>query len=219
MQEDCHFMERLLSKNFKKRVARTCLPPVLFVLVNLLYFTCKKRFHIQGQQLQEGSAVFVFWHGELLMLPFAYKKYKKDHSIDLMISEHQDGEMAAKFAKYLGFGTIRGSSTRGGIKAMKAAFSSLAKHKDIGITPDGPKGPRHSIASGAIVLAQKKSLPIVALNYRASRAWRLKSWDSFAVPKPFSRLDFYFSEPFYVDDCNMQEAKEKITERLMTHAF
>jgi lysophospholipid acyltransferase (LPLAT)-like uncharacterized protein len=151
------------------------------------------------------------------MNPFTYKKLLKDAKMSLMISDHFDGEMIAKSVSYFGFDTIRGSSTRGGIKALKESFKKINSGFSIAITPDGPRGPRHSIADGVVDIAQKKDLKIIAFNYTASSKWQLNSWDKFIIPKPFSTIDLYASEPFSIKGLNKEEAKEMIKERLMTY--
>lgn len=212
-------MAILFSKKSKKKIEAIILPPLLYVLINILYFTCKKKYHFDKSKVSPLPTVFVFWHGELMMLIFGYRDYRNSKNIDTIISEHNDGEIISKVLKLFGGGSIRGSSSRGGIKALKSAFASLNARRDLAITPDGPRGPRHSVASGVVAIAQKKSAPIVTMNVKASRAWRLKSWDSFCIPKPFSRLDFYYSDPFYITDKSLEDAKELIKERLMKNAF
>jgi hypothetical protein len=212
-------MAKLLTKKFKKKIEAMILPPLLYIIVNILYLTCRKKYHFDKSKISHNPCIFVFWHGELMMGSFAYGDYRNSKNIDTIVSEHGDGEIASRFLSLCGFKTIRGSSSRGGLKALKGAFLSLSQGRDLGITPDGPRGPRHSIASGAAIIAQKKNVPLVAMNTKASRAWRLKSWDRFAIPKPFSRLDFYYSDPFYVTDESVESAKEIIKEKLMKNAF
>lgn len=212
-------MAKLLTKKFKKKIEAIILPPLLYILINILYLTCKKNYHFDKSKVSLVPTVFVFWHGELMMLIFGYKDYRQTTAIDAIISEHSDGEIISRIIKLFRGGSIRGSSSRGAIKALKAAFTSLKLGRDLGITPDGPRGPRHSVAAGVVAIAQKTNTPIVTMNVKASRAWRLKSWDSFAIPKPFSRLDFYYSDPFYITDKSVESAKELIKERLMKNAF
>jgi len=212
-------MAKLLNKKTKKKIEELFVPPLAYIILYFIYFTCKKRYHFDKTKVKNTPTVFVFWHGELLMLPFAYRDYRKSKNIDVIVSQHHDGELATRLLKMLGGDTIRGSSTRGGLKALKDAFKSLSLKRDVGITPDGPKGPRYSIADGAVVIAQKRDVPIVAMNCRASKAWRLKSWDKFFIPIPFCTLDYYYSDPFYVTDESLESAKEKIKERLMKNAF
>jgi len=194
-------------------------PPLAYIILYFIYFTCKKRYHFDKTKVNNTPSIFVFWHGELMFMPFGYRDYRKSKNIDVVVSKHHDGEIATRILHLLGGGSIRGSSTRGGAQALKGALKSLKNKRDVGITPDGPKGPRYSVADGAVVLAQKKNIPIIAMNCRASRAWRLKSWDRFSIPKPFCTLDYYYSDPFYVTDDTLELAKDKIKERLMKHAF
>jgi lysophospholipid acyltransferase (LPLAT)-like uncharacterized protein len=209
-------MGKLLTKKRKRALLLVLVPPVAYFFIRLLYLTCKKRFHLP---ISTPTAPFLvaFWHGEILMNPFLYKKMIKDVKMSLMISDHFDGEMIAKSMSYFGFDTIRGSSTRGGIKALKESFKKIDRGECVAITPDGPKGPRHSVADGIVAIAQKKDLEIVAFNYKASSRWEMKSWDKFIIPKPFSTLDFYASEPFRVTDMDKEEAKEMIKKRLLKY--
>lgn len=212
-------MAILLFKKFKKSLGTIFLPPLIYCIARFLYLTCTKKYHYDSQKVLSKESIFVLWHGELLMLIFAYMDYRKSKNIDTIVSEHKDGEIISKVLSLFGGGSIRGSSTRGGLRALRGALESLRGGRDVGITPDGPRGPRHSVANGVVLLAQKTHVPIVAMNVQASRAWRMQSWDKFVIPKPFSRLDFYYSDPFYVTNDSVQEAKLKIQERLMRHAI
>ncbi len=212
-------MAKLFSKKTKKKLELLIVPPLAYIILQFIYFTCKKRYHFDRDKVKDTPSVFVFWHGELMMLPFAYIDYRKSKNIDTIVSQHHDGEIATKLLHFFGGGTIRGSSSKGGLKALKDAFSSLKNGRDVGITPDGPRGPRHSVADGAVVIAQKKGVPIVTMNVKMSRCWRFNSWDKFVIVKPFATLDFYYSDPFYVTNLSLDDAKKSIKERLMKHAF
>jgi hypothetical protein len=206
-------MGKLFSKGRKRALMLALLPPIAYFFIRLLYLTCKKNYHIPAS-VPKSPFLVAFWHGEILMNPFMYKKIFKDVNMSLLISDHFDGEMIAKSVSYFGFDTIRGSSTRGGIKALKESFRKIDNGFSIAITPDGPKGPRHSVADGIVAIAQKKELKIVVFNYTASSFWQMKSWDRFIIPKPFSRLDFYASEPFLVTNMSKDCAKREIKKRL-----
>ena len=207
-----------LTKAQQKRFLLWIVPPVGIFLLRLIYLTCKKRFH--GGNIPDDPCVIVFWHGELLMLPFCYlAKRPKDKMIASIISEHSDGEMIARIIKRFGGESIRGSSRKGAIKALKRAFEVIQEGKDIGVTPDGPKGPRHSVADGAVIVAQRYHVPVVTFNCKASRVWQFDSWDKMFLPKPFSTIDFYIGEPLSLDELDVDEAKKIVKERLMEHAF
>ncbi len=206
-------MGKFLDKDTKRRVLTFILPPILSFILWLLFLSVKKRFHVP-KNVPNDPIIFAFWHGKLLFEPLVYKKLRKNVKIKLMISDHFDGEILAKTMFFFGFGTIRGSSSRGGIKALRESFRKINEGYDIGITPDGPRGPKESIADGIVAISQKKGLKIVALNYKASSFWQLKSWDQFIIPKPFSQVDLYASEPFSVDDIPMQKAKDIIRKKI-----
>ena len=187
------------------------------MLICLLRLTCKVRFE-GGQNLPKQPFIVAFWHGELLFQPFLYKKIRPNHKIAVMISEHFDGEIIAKIMGFFRFETVRGSGRKNGVKALLAAIKKSQEGYDIAITPDGPKGPVHSVAQGIVALAQKKSLPIVPFNIYADRYWQLSSWDKFIIPKPFSNVTLRAGEPFSVESMDMEEALKLIASRLLTNA-
>ena len=157
------------------------------------------------------------WHGELLMIPYAYKRYRKIPNVKLIISDHFDGTLIAKTLSYFGFGTIRGSSTRNAARALLGAIKELKSASDLGITPDGPKGPRHEVADGIIIMAQKAQVKIVVVEIKPSSYWQLKSWDKFVIPKPFGLISYYISDMIDVSEMDLADAKKLIQERLLTH--
>ncbi len=210
-------MAKLLSKDFKKAVLLKIAPKVIYVVVKLLYFTCKKRFYDKAVGVKS-PMIMACWHGELLSVLLGYISYKKNIKLDSVISGHNDGEIIARVISLFGGGTIRGSSTRGGMRVIKDSFKSLDLGRDLAITPDGPKGPRHSVADGIVLISKKKNVPIVVCNCKPTSYWQFNSWDKFIIPKPFCTLDFYVQEPFFLDDLSLKESKEFIKERLMQNA-
>ncbi len=208
-------MAKLLSKEFKRKLLSLFLPPVGYIFIRLLYLSCKKEYFLPKDILLDKPCIITFWHGKLLMQPFIYNKLRKKPKVATMISEHFDGEILSKMIKYFHFESIRGSSKKGAIKVLKEAFSKVNEGYDIAITPDGPRGPRYSVADGVVSIAQKKGLQIVACNFYASSFWRLKSWDGFMIPKPFSTLYLFVEEPFLLEGLDKEGAKKKIKEALM----
>ncbi|HEY2066156.1 MAG TPA: lysophospholipid acyltransferase family protein [Gemmatimonadaceae bacterium] len=133
----------------------------------------------------EGRRVlFALWHGELLPLLWQHRGER----VAIVISEHRDGEIIARIAESLGYGTVRGSSSRGASRALIGLMRAIDAGMDAAITPDGPRGPARVFAPGAAVAAQRTGALIVPIRAEASRAWRLKSWDRFLIPKPFARV-------------------------------
>lgn len=99
------------------------------------------------------------------------------------------------------------------------ALKEIKEGNDVAITPDGPRGPRFSVANGIVAIAQKTKCQIVALNSQPSRYWQFNSWDKFMVPKPFGTIHFYVSEPFDVNDLEQEDAKNLIKEKLLENAM
>lgn len=194
------------------------MPFILQIFVRIIYITNKKVFH-HPNALKDKVYIVTFWHGELLMQPFNYQKLKPLGKVSAMISEHKDGEAITKTVEYLGIHSIRGSSTRGGTKALINAIKELKGGDDIAITPDGPKGPRHSVANGIVAISQKTNAKILAFNCKPTKYWQLNSWDRFIVPKPFGTIHFYVSEPFGIDNLELEEAKNLIKAKLQENAM
>lgn len=140
---------------------------------------------------KEHRVIFILWHGELLPLLWA----QRGERVSIMISEHKDGEIVAQVAHSLGYHTVRGSTSKGGSRALIGLIRELESGSDGAITPDGPRGPAKVFAPGAAVAAQKSGALLVPIRAIASRSWRLKSWDRFLIPKPFARVDVHYGPP------------------------
>ncbi len=207
-------MAKLLSKEKKRAILLKVVPPFAYFFIKLLYLSCKKVYHLP-KDMPKSPVIISFWHEYILFASLIFKTtMQKEDKCSVIISEHFDGNMIANTVKFFGIGSIRGSSTRGGIKAIKESFKLIDKGECVAITPDGPKGPRHSVADGIVAIAQKKDVKIVTYSYKASSFWRLNSWDKFLIPKPFSRVDFYVSEPFSISGLSSDEAKKIVKMRL-----
>lgn len=208
----------MLSKQTKRKLILFFLPRIVWVLLWVLYLTSRRRFHFHEAMIHN-NFVGAFWHGEFLMLPFLYrylnthqKAFKqRSKGFYLMASHHFDAELMVTLCRYFGFQILRGSSSRGGLKVLIESIQLLKNGCDIGMAPDGPKGPYHSIADGVVAMSQKTGVPIVPLRVKYSAYWELKTWDKFKIPKPFGTIDFYAIEGFSVDPkMPLQEAKEKL---------
>ena len=126
--------------------------------------------------------------------------------------------IVANTIKYLNIKPIKGSTSKGGARALLEAMSCLREGKEVLITPDGPKGPRHHLNDGVISLAQKLKLPVCVINYQARRYWQLRSWDKFVIPKPFSKIDVY-AESIMLDGLNHDDAKKVLQEAMLKHTM
>jgi lysophospholipid acyltransferase (LPLAT)-like uncharacterized protein len=148
--------------------------------------------------------IFALWHGELLPLLW----HQRGENVAIVISEHRDGEIIARIAESLGYSTVRGSSSKGGSRALIGLMREIDAGRDGAITPDGPRGPARVFAPGAAVAAQRTGALIVPIRAQASRSWRLKSWDRFLIPKPFARVRVSLGPLTRVEAASPREAAE-----------
>ena len=155
-----------------------------------------------------------FWHGRIL--PATY--YFRDRGIVVMTSENFDGEWIARIIERFGFETSRGSSSRGGIKALLQLKRDMAAGKSAGFTVDGPRGPARVAQPGAVWLAKTTGNPVLPFHLEASRYWTIGSWDRTQIPRPFTTVSIVVGEPLYVapdaDDPAIEEARLLLEERL-----
>ena len=128
-----------------------------------------------------GRNVYVCWH-EYMLMPIALRGHR---GMLALTSQHGDGEMAGRAMRHLGWEVTPGSTTRGGVSAVLRLLRDDQRH--LIVVPDGPRGPRRRLSQGAIYLASKLGLPLVCTGYGYDLPWRLRSWDRFAIPRPFSR--------------------------------
>lgn len=150
---------------------------------------------IRGLWERGENAIGVFWHGRLLMTPLVYG----GGGLKILISRHRDGELVSRTVRYFGLGTIRGSSTRGGIAGIKGLVRAMQKGCDVAIAPDGPRGPRCKVQPGAIQVAKLSGRPIFPFTFSATPRKVLHTWDRFIIPLPFSRGVFVWGDPIWVD--------------------
>jgi lysophospholipid acyltransferase (LPLAT)-like uncharacterized protein len=167
------------------------------------------RIAAAGQQ-----PIMAFWHGRIL--PATY--YFRRRGIVVITSENFDGEWIARIIERFGFGTARGSSSRGGVKALLRLTRDMAAGKPAGFTVDGPRGPARVAQPGALWLAKATGHPVLPFHLEADRHWTLGSWDHTQIPKPFSTVSIAVGEPFYVardaDADAIEEARRVLDVRL-----
>ena len=202
----------------KKRLKIAIGKQLLKLVVRFLWLTCRIE-PVSGEEHlvpliadTENSQAFIpcFWH-ELLLFGVYYLWRLQKHGVNIgfLVSPSADGELGAQLLDSYGIRAIRGSATRTGAQAMQALYSAIKKE---GVcpanSPDGPKGPAREFKVGTILLAQLTQVPLVPVAYAADRAWRLKSWDKFVIPKPFSRIRIVVGEPIYVDKKLSKEGQE-----------
>ena len=156
---------------------------------------------------QQGERILLaFWHNRQLgMLRVAAML----QPVSVLVSQHGDGEIIAQIMARFGVGAVRGSSTRGGTRALRRMIDAT-RQTNVAITPDGPLGPRYEAKDGVTSLAALSGLPVFWVSWSTDRAWIFKSWDRFMLPKPFARLRFAAAGPMWLDKSMAREALEAL---------
>ena len=151
--------------------------------------------------------IIAFWHGRIL----PGMVFWRDRGIIVMTSENFDGEWIARIIKRFGFGAARGSSSRGGVKALVQMKRLVQQGHSTAFALDGPRGPAEHAQPGAVWLAKATGQPILPFHVEAASAWQARSWDRTQVPKPFSRVAAVVAPPFHVapdlDDAGLEQRR------------
>jgi lysophospholipid acyltransferase (LPLAT)-like uncharacterized protein len=158
-----------MFKQFKYFVLLRVAPPIIWGFINLLKLTLRITYG-GSQEFKEAlragkQYIFCFWHGRLLLMPFA----APPRGVKVLISRHRDGEFITRVVSYFGLGAVRGSHRKGGVGSARQLMRELVSGSSIAITPDGPKGPRQVFKDGIVELAQMTGIPIVLLTYGAGK--------------------------------------------------
>jgi lysophospholipid acyltransferase (LPLAT)-like uncharacterized protein len=164
--------------------------------------------------------IFAIWHNRLLMLPRVFDPCFPSRQSFGLISASRDGDLVSILIERSGYGTIRGSSSRKGVIALRQLVDALAAGMNVLITPDGPRGPVYEASQGVVFLAQKTGAPLVPIHMEYSSCWRLKSWDRFFVPRPFAKLRAIFGAPLQVqptaDADQLEAARLRLQNAMMS---
>ena len=199
-------MSRATPAPSQMRWRVSVLLPLGRMLINLLGLSWRVRVkNAEGWQrlrAEKKPWVFALWHSTLLPAAFQHRR----QGIAVLVSEHRDGELIARTLAAWGNSTVRGSTTRGGSRALLAMIKELEQGVVVAVTPDGPRGPALKFQGGTLIAAQRAQVPVVPLTVHADRAWRLKSWDRFMIPKPFARVTIAYGNPVMVAGERPREA-------------
>ena len=198
----------------RDRIVEALAPRLAYRYLQLLRVSMRFEYRNRDvlQQVREthGQYILVFWHSRLAMMPFAYPGKK----IAVLASTHRDSEMLGRVLARFGVARARGSSTQGGIAGVRELLRRVREGYDLGITPDGPRGPRRRVKAGVIATAGFTGKPIVPVAFGASRGRRIRSWDRTLIPYPFSRGIFLYGEPLFVPRKVAEEETERLRQSL-----
>jgi lysophospholipid acyltransferase (LPLAT)-like uncharacterized protein len=144
--------------------------------------------------------IFCFWHNRILGITFAFHCIYPKHraGVTVLTSASKDGEILAQLVGAFGMGAARGSSSRRGSRALLELVRLARTGRDIAITPDGPRGPRYALGPGVIQLAQSAAAKIIPMHASFSRCIRMKTWDGFIIPLPFSKVSVRMDKPIEI---------------------
>jgi len=132
--------------------------------------------------------LFTLWHNRLFVAPAIFRRFRRGKRLHALVSASKDGAWLAAFFETIGMDTVRGSSSRFGREALHTLVEQVQAGRDVGITPDGPRGPLYDFKGGSVLLARRTGATTLLFGATFAHAWRLPSWDHFAVPYPFSRI-------------------------------
>jgi hypothetical protein len=180
---------------------------LLQIWARTLRFELDDRANVVGAPPNE-RYIGALWHNRLLLLPFVIKNYLPQRRGAALISPSRDGALLADLVERFGFEVVRGSSSRKGAAAIRQLADVIASGRDVVITPDGPRGPAYQLDQGIVFLAQISGAGVVPINMEYSSCWRVKSWDRFILPKPFSRVRVLFGPPHRVIATSSEEEFE-----------
>jgi lysophospholipid acyltransferase (LPLAT)-like uncharacterized protein len=155
-----------------------------------------------GVRRHERQIIVSFWHRQILMMMIHYRHYP----VVVPVSQSRDGEYVAQAMTRYGLTSVRGSSSRGGLTALRGVIEEARRGLSPTITPDGPKGPRYSVHPGIWMLARRTGLPVYPFGVAARNAWTAKSWDEFCVPLPGTRVVVAVGPGVFVEDYDEPES-------------
>jgi lysophospholipid acyltransferase (LPLAT)-like uncharacterized protein len=196
--ERAYRFAELSDYSLKERAIIRLADLAFYALINLI--GCTIKFEVKGwenheQILRDGHLpIYVFWHERIFLTTYWWRKRR----IVVLTSKSFDGEYIARFIQRFGYGAVRGSSTRGGVGAIVEMVRLMRNGCTTAFTIDGPKGPPRLVKPGAVLLAKKSGHPICPVTMALERRWIAPTWDSFQVPKPFSRACVFVAPPIYV---------------------
>ncbi len=188
--------------------------------MRLWFRSCRVTIHNQEHcfhaEEKDKTAIATFWHYSIIYVLYHMRHY----SGTAMVSASRDGEYIARLAEQFGFDTVRGSRNNKSVEGLKAMLRAVRNGSNAAIVADGSQGPPRIVQAGCILLASRTGAPVLPLIYAASSYFTIHSWDRTIIPKPFSRIDFYYGEPLFVpaklQPEEIEEYRLRLEQRLNT---
>ena len=206
------------------RLIQTLLSLIGSIYVLTVYKTSKvnlkNRKKIESLLERNESFIYSFWHDQLLMCPLTWQS---NSNIKVLISKHRDGDIIAQLISNLGFEAIRGSThktnkikNKGGLLSARKMIKSLKNGISIGISPDGPKGPRHKVSEGILIISRLSKSVILPVGIGFKKKWVLNTWDKFIIPKPFNEITVIWGDPIpaITNEKNNHQFKTKLESKM-----
>jgi len=202
------------SKRLQARAIAAVGYPAIAALGATLKWRTEGLRHLDAIRAAGHQPIMAFWHGRILPATYFFRR----RGIVVITSENFDGEWIAGIIERFGYGTARGSTSRGAMKALLQLTRDMAAGKPAGFTVDGPRGPARVAQAGAVWLAKATGNPVVPFHLEADRHWTLNSWDRTQIPKPRATIALVVGEPFYVerdaDERGIEAARQLLGDRL-----
>ncbi len=197
-------------------------------ILRLLFLTLRLDFEDRTgftKNILKSPVIMCFWHNRILGITLAFLRHypgKTRKGVNVLTSASRDGEILAQLVGQFGMDAVRGSSSRRGSRALRELIELIENGCDIAITPDGPRGPRYSFGPGAISLAQLTAAPIAPVHAKFTRCLRMKTWDGFIIPLPFSKVSVTVDDPIHVprelNDEEFEAARSRVENLLRNEA-
>ena len=205
-----HIKKKLLKNFFVQNI----LGFFTFLYIRAVNLTSSIQFENESipKQFWNNDKPFIlaFWHSQLMMIGFSWKKKQ---NVNILASSHSDGRFGAIVGKYFNLNNIQTSEKNKSV-SLRSVFKLLNDNNYIGITPDGPRGPKEIVSEGIIKIAKTSKVPIIPIGFWSSKNFKLKSWDSFLITLPFSKCSFVWNKPLEIP-YNIQENQIQHYQKLL----
>ena len=205
---------RIKKKLLKNFFVQNILGFLTFLYIRTVNFTSSIQFENESIPRQfwndDKPFILAFWHSQLMMIGFSWKKKQ---NVNILASSHSDGRFGAIVGKYFNLNNIQTSEKNKSV-SLRSIFKLLNDNNYIGITPDGPRGPKEIVSEGIIKIAKSSKVPIIPIGFWSSKNFKLKSWDSFLITLPFSKCSFVWNKPLEIP-YNIQENQIQHYQKLL----